>query len=117
MLRGMKPRQDPKKMAAWLARRERQGWSWQELSRRSGHPVWKLRWWASRLERPQEQRRSRSAKSPRRNGAFLAVDIVDQAPASSVLEVVTRGGHRLLVPARFHPEHLVAVLKALDQAC
>ncbi|MEO5617781.1 MAG: hypothetical protein ABIS67_08415 [Candidatus Eisenbacteria bacterium] len=44
-------RQDPHHMARWLARREEHGWSWVELSRRSGHPAWKLRWWQGRLER------------------------------------------------------------------
>ena len=35
-------RQDPQHMARWLAQREKQGWSWAELSRRCGHPTWKL---------------------------------------------------------------------------
>ena len=42
-------RSDPQQMTRWLARRTRHGWSWAELSARSGHPVWRLRYWQRRL--------------------------------------------------------------------
>ena len=97
-------------MRRLLARRERHGWSWAELSRRSGLPVWKLRWWSKRLER----RRT----VPRLERTFLPVQIV-AAPrrGSPPLELVTPSGVRILVPEEFNAEHLRRVLKALEAAC
>jgi hypothetical protein len=96
-------------MAKWLARRERQGWSWAELSRRSGVAVWTLRWWARR-----------QAKSPpgRRSGAFVAVAVSDEAPPEPIpIEVLTPAGWRLRVAPGFDPEHLRQVLHALEPPC
>ncbi len=70
-------RQDPQKMAAWLSKRERNGWSWAELSRRSGLPSWKLRWWHERLKK---NPLPRSPVHP-----FVAVEI-DRAQLSMLLE-------------------------------
>jgi hypothetical protein len=96
-------------MAKWLARRERRGWSWAQLSRCSGIPVWTLRWWARR-----------QAKSPagRPVGAFVAVAVTDAAPPAPVaIEVVTAAGWRLRVAPGFDPEHLRQVLRALERPC
>jgi hypothetical protein len=110
MLRGMQHRQDPERMRRVLTRRERHGWSWAELSRRSGLPVWKLHWWSKRLER--------GAPAGRVGHAFVRVRVV--APPRSgpaALEVVTASGVRIRVPADFDAAHLRRLLEALEPAC
>ena len=96
-------------MARWLKQREREDWSWVQLSARSGHPVWKLRYWQRRLKR-------------RRRGppeeAFVAVEVT--SPAASVtapLEITTPSGYRVHVPRDFEPEHLRRVVEALERRC
>jgi hypothetical protein len=100
-------------MKTWLSRREHHGWSWAELSRRSGLPVWKLRWWRRRFDRAAEPRRARPSD------AFVAVDVLTSPPATPI-EVVTRSGHRVSVPIGFDEEHvarLLRLLHALDAGC
>jgi len=93
-----------------LARRERHGWSWAELSRRSGLPVWKLRWWSRRLAKRRSVRRSKRT--------FAPVEIVASSrEGGTPLEVVTTSGVRVLVPANFNAEHLRRVMKALEPGC
>jgi len=97
-------------MKTLLARRARHGWSWPELSRRSGLPVWKLHFWQRRLA-PRKP-----APSVRRR--FVPVQVV--APTrrdSSSLELLTPSGVRILVTASFDAEHLRRVLKALEPSC
>jgi hypothetical protein len=97
-------------MKQLLARRERHGWSWAELSRRSGLPVWKLRWWGRRLV----------GKRPARghSGAFVAVEIVNSPREKpSPVEVITASGVRIVVPVGFEPDHLRRVMKAVEPAC
>ena len=107
---GMMIRQDPREMASWLAQGRRSGWGWAELSRRSGHPVWKLRWWHERLKRKP------SPAGPLRS--FVSVEITDSPrPVAAPLEVTTPAGFRLEVPRDFDPEHLRRLLKALEPSC
>ena len=103
-------RQDPQKMADWLTKRERSGWSWAELSRRSGLPAWKLRWWHERLKRnPPPQTPARS---------FVAVEIADSVrPTGASIEITTPSGYRLLVPPDFDGTHLRRLLEVLAVAC
>jgi hypothetical protein len=97
-------------MEMWLARRERQGWNWAELSRRSGVPVWTLRWWSRRKPKSRSGRRSASA--------FVAVAVAEEASREPVpIEVVTTSGWRVRVPPGFDREHLRRVLGALEPAC
>ncbi len=110
MLAVMQPRQDPERMRSVLAKRDRHGWSLAELSRRSGLPVWKLRWWQRRLARKRPARRSK--------GAFLPVQVVESPPVScSRLEVITPSGVRIVVSAGFDTEHLKRVIKAVESGC
>jgi hypothetical protein len=97
-------------MKKLLARRQRRGWSWAELSRRSGLPVWKLRWWHSRFA---------SRRPARRAGrTFVPVQIVDSpSRGSSPLEVITPSGIRIRVAVDFDADHLRRVVKALEPAC
>ena len=110
MLAPMQRRQNPQLMKRLLVRRERHGWSWAELSRRCGLPVWKLRWWCVRLERAESARRSRQA--------FVPVEIV-ASPRREFppLEVVTPSGVRILVPKEFDAGHLRRVVEALEPPC
>src|SRR3990172_4755846 len=106
----MEPRQDPERMKTVLARRERHGWSWAELSRRSGLPVWKLRWWQARLAN------KRPARRPGRT--FVPVQIVDSpSRGSSPVEIITSSGIRIRVAVEFNADHLRRVVKALEPAC
>jgi hypothetical protein len=96
-------------MARWLARRERQGWSWVELSRRSGYPSWKLRWWQKRFER--------TGSSPG-TAAFVAVEVAEPiGTASASIEITTPTGYRVQVPREFDVEHLRQVVEALERRC
>jgi hypothetical protein len=69
-------RPDPHQMARWLARRERHGWSWLELSARSGHPVWRLRYWQRRLE-------GTPAPRPKGDRGFVTVEVTEPELASA----------------------------------
>ena len=105
----MQRRVNPERVRRWLARRERQGWSWSELSRRSGLPAWKLRWW---------QRRLAVVRRTRGRRAFEAVKVVEPSTGSRrPLELVTESGVRVLVPAEFDAGHLRRVLEALEPPC
>ena len=108
----MEPRQDPERMKRLLATRERHGWSFAELSRRSGLPAWKLHWWHRRLaeKKPVPVRPSKDA--------FTPVQVVDSPQDSCpALEVITVSGIRILVPGEFQAEHLKRVVQALDSGC
>ncbi len=97
-------------MRKLLARRARHGWSWVELSRRCGLPVWKLCWWHRRLASQRPLRRS--------GRTFVPVQVVDSPRGEGPwLEVITPAGFRIRVPADFQAEHLRRVLQALEGAC
>lgn len=110
MLVGMKRRLNPERMRLLLARRQREGWSWAELSRRTGHATWKLRWWHKRL--------ARTARAEGSGQTFRPVRIVvGPRMESPPLEVVTPRGYRVLVRPGVAPEELVRVLSTLDRPC
>ena len=97
-------------MKRLLARRDRHGWSWAELSRHSGLPVWKLCWWQTRLARKKPARR------PGRT--FVPVQVVDSPKRGpSPLEVITPSGIRIRVAVDFDADHLRRVVKALEPSC
>lgn len=98
-------------MARWLTRGERQSWSWVELSRRSGYPTWKLRWWQKRFER--------TGGSPAiADRAFVAVEVAEPVRnASASIEITTPSGYRVQVPREFEVEHLRRVVEALERRC
>lgn len=97
-------------MKRLLGRRERHGWSWAELSRRSGLPVWKLQWWRRRLAS------KRPARRPKRS--FLPVRVVEpRATPVPSLEIVTPSGYRIVVPAGVSSEQLSRVVKVLEPPC
>ncbi len=106
----MESRQDPERMKKLLARRERHGWSFAELSRRSGLPAWKVRWWHRSLS---EKRTVRPSK-----GGFAPVQVVDPPQESCrPLEVITVSGIRILVSGDFQAEHLKRVIQAVESVC
>ena len=80
------------------------------MSRRSGVPVWTLRWWQRRL------RRALGPGARAAADAFVAVDIVT-SPGTIPIEVVTRSGRRMTVPRGFDEEHLARLLQVLDAGC
>jgi len=98
-------------MARWLAKREEHEWSWAELSRRSRHPIWKLRYWSRRLGRL-------PAASARRARGFVAVEVMDPArSADRSIEITTPSGYRVQVAPDFDAEHLRRVVEALERGC
>ena len=99
-------------MKTLLARRARHGWSWPELSRRSGLPVWKLQWWQRRLAKrsPARVRRGRRTFVPVQVVALTRRDVPP-------LELLTPSGVRILVTASFDADHLRRVLKAVEPSC
>ncbi len=97
-------------MARWLKRRDREGWSWMQLSARSGHPVWKLRYWQRQLKR-------NGQSTKRRAHAFVAVEVAPAVDASTPIEITTPSGYRVQVPRGFDAEHLRRVLGALERGC
>ena len=110
MVARMRRRQNPERMAALLAERDRQGWNWSELSRRSGLPVRKLRWWHERLKRNPAPRR--------RVPSFVAVEVTDPARVTpAAIEITTPSGTRVLVPPDFDPDHLRRLLRVLGAPC
>ena len=103
----MKRRQKRERMRKLLARRERHGWSWSELSRRSGLPAWKLRWWHKRFASDEVDGESR----------FAQVEVVEPQQHRPPLEVVVASGARIVVPADFDAGHLRRLVKALGEPC
>ena len=107
-------RSNPQQMARWLARRERHGWSWAELSERSGHPAWKLRYWQQRAV-------ATSASKSDRSGGFVTVDttgpVTTRSPAVVALEITTPSGYGVTVTHDFDAEHLRRVVQALERGC
>ncbi len=97
-------------MKTLLARRARHGWSWPELSRRTGLPVWKLHWWQRRLAPQRPARRA--------GRTFVPVQLVAATRRDAPpLELLMPSGARILVTASFDADHLRRVLKALESSC
>ena len=97
-------------MARWLARCEREGWSRAELSRRSGHPRWKLRWWQRRFER--------TGRPPaKRDVAFVAVEVTEAGRGVGTIEITTPSGYHVHVPRDCDAEHLRRVVEVLERPC
>ena len=110
MIAGMRHRADPQEMARWLKQRGREGWSWLQLSARSGYPVWKLRYWQRRLGR-------NGRPTKQRAHAFVAVEVAPTSSSNAPIEITTPSGYRVQVPREFDAEHLRRVLDALERRC
>lgn len=106
-------------IAALVARREREGVSWAELSRASGIAVWRLRY---------RQRHAKATRPPPTTAlvprspahAFVPVVIrerVAAAPPRVMIEIETPAGYRLRVPAEIERESLRRVLDAIAPRC
>ena len=103
-------RQQPQHMARWLTQRNEHGWSWVELSRRSGHPTWKLRWWQDRLER------NPAPLEPTR--AFVAVELAGRERSNvGAITITTPAGYRIEVASDINAEQLRRVVEALVKRC
>jgi len=93
-------------MERLLARRERQGLTFRELSGESGIPIPTLSWWASKL------RREGAADEPR----LVAVEVLEERGSGAVtIELVS--GLRLSVEPGFDAEHLARVVSVLSARC
>jgi hypothetical protein len=108
---------EQREIAALIARHEREGVSWAELSRSSGISVWRLRYREQRAKAIGERTTS-SRESPA--SGFVPVSIREHAAASScetLIEIETPAGYRLRVPAGIEPESLRRVLEAITPSC
>jgi transcriptional regulator with XRE-family HTH domain len=97
-------RHDRAKMEVLLARRERRGLTFAQLSVSSGIPVPTLSWWCSRL------RRERAAGE-----GFVEVAPVAQVAVSDArIEIALRSGRQLVVREAIAPATLAALVSALE---
>ena len=93
-------------MRSWLARREKRGLTFRELSLETGVPVGTLGFWAWKLR---QVSRHDEAPSP-------FVELVAKQPESGDrLEIVLANGRRVLVSAGLDEEQLVRVVRALER--
>ena len=95
-------------MAKALARRQRRGLSWTELSAETGIPTSTLQWWHRRLRD--------DATRDESQGGFVRVAVA-QARVGPPLAIVLRNGRRLIVPMEFDSEHLRRVIAVVDSEC
>lgn len=93
-------------MRSWLARREKRGLTFRELSLETGVPVGTLGFWAWKLRRDS---RDDEAPSP-------FVELVAKQPVpGDRLEIVLANGRRVLVSAGLDEDQLVRVVQALER--
>lgn len=94
----------------WLARRERRGLTFRELSAETGVPVGTLAHWAWRL------RQDDASRPPRVRKRESFVELVEsrQVPRSRI-EVVVRGDRRVIVEEDVDAELLARVVSALER--
>ena len=100
----MARRHDRRRMEALLARRQRRGLTYRELSAASGVPVPTLSWWACRLRREREA-----------GGGF--VEVVPAGASSEAdgrVEIALRSGRQLVVREAIAPATLSALVAALE---
>jgi transposase-like protein len=90
---------DANGMRALLARKDRRGLTYEELSEETGIPVSTLGYWRRRLREE-------------RGSVFEEVVIEDEARAES-MEVIGPLGHRVVVSSDFDPALLRRILEAL----
>ena len=96
-------------MGRLLARRERRGLTYGELSRQTGIPAGTLGWWSARLRR---------AGLAGRRAPFVEVQVApDRSGVSQVLEVVLASGHRVQVRPGFDEETLQRLVRSLGSPC
>ena len=90
-------------MRSLLARRRREGLTYEELSAESGIPAGTLGSWQSRLRREEHE------------AVFTELVVEEEAPRAldGSLEVIGPRGHRVVVPASVEPGLLERVLRAL----
>lgn len=101
----MARRHDRRRMEALLARRERRGLTYEELSAASGVPVTTLSWWASRLRREREA-----------GGGFVEVvpGAEGDAASDARVEIALRSGRQLVVREAIASATLSALVAALE---
>ena len=103
-------RHDRVRMEALLARRERQGLTFAQLSSRSGVPAPTLSWWSSRLRRESPERTS--------HGGFVELVASDAEPSSAArVEIVLRSGRQLVVREGITAATLSRLMTVLESAC
>jgi hypothetical protein len=88
-------------MRAALARKKRQGLTYEELSRETGIPISTLAYWSRKLRTDEDE------------PVFDEVVIEDDDPPAGGLVVIGPLGHRVVVGQQFDPEHLRRVLESL----
>lgn len=111
MLGHMRTADRREEMRRLLARRQREGLTFAELSRQTRIPVGTLAWWSSRL---------RSEPAGDRAGFVELTAEVEpqvQSRGGGRLEVVLVGGRRLIVPCGFDAGEVLRLVRALEAGC
>jgi hypothetical protein len=105
-----------------LARRDREGLTLAALSRESGIPTGTLGYWAWKLrQEPKHAREVSPAARPRAEYASVVfVEVLAKGEARSevpgvAIEVLLADGRHLAVQPGFDADHLVRLVRALDQ--
>jgi hypothetical protein len=90
-----------------LARREREGWTYEELAQRTGLNARTLAWWGWRLRRD----------SPTRPSPVFAEVVTAVEEPQAGVAIQCRDGMRLLVERGFDGETLRRVLDLVRERC
>lgn len=97
-----------------LARRERQGLTFRELSEQTGIPVGTLAFWAWKLR----QGSGRAQAKARRGEGFVelvATGEQDANDGAGSIEVVLSNGRRVLVHGEFDEARVLRMVQALER--
>lgn len=102
-----------------LARQRQSGLTMAAFCRREGIKPSPLSWWSRELGRrdgAQHKTVARKTRRKSRRPAFVPVHVIAAAPSAgtSVVEVVTRGGHVVRLQPGFDPAMLRGVIEALE---
>lgn len=97
-------------MRRWLARRERQGLTFRELSKETGVPIGTLACWAWKLRREEADRSSLQDQ-----GRGFVELVPKEGEAVGRIEIVLGSGRRVVIAEEFDEERLVRVVRALER--
>jgi hypothetical protein len=99
-------------MLGWLARRDRDGLTFRELSEATGEPIGTLASWAWKLRQEVSGSKPRGRRIP---GFVELVAEPDRSVTRGGIEIVLAGGRRVVVAADVDEDRLVRVVRALER--
>jgi hypothetical protein len=96
----------------WLARRDRHGLTFRELSDETGVPIGTLASWAWKLRQKGPGQEAHGRPS---HGFVELVGDPDRGGSRGGIEIVLAGGRRVVVPDEVDEDRLVRVVRALER--